>query len=86
MLYSEVLKIESRIQDTSERPKFIYYLNISNILTEGCILVSYDICFLVNMFPSIDNQSGLQAVKNALEARQEQSPPTDCIIEALNLC
>ena len=83
MLYSEVLKIESRIQDTSERPKFIYYLNISNILTEGCILVSYDI---VNMFPSIDNQSGLQALKNALEARQEQSPPTDCIIEALNLC
>ena len=68
MLYSEVLKIESRIQDTSERPKFIYYLNISNILTEGCILVSYDI---VNMFSSIDNQSGLQAVKNALEARQE---------------
>ena len=68
MLYSEVLKIESRIKDTSERPKFIYYLNISNILTEDCILVSYDI---VNMFPSIDNQSGLQAVKNALEARQE---------------
>ena len=38
------------------------------------------------MFPSIDNQSGLQAVKKTLEARQEQFPPTDCIIEALKLC
>ena len=35
------------------------------------------------MFPSIDNQSDLQAVENALEARQEEFPPTDCIIEAL---
>ena len=62
---------------------FIDYLNKSNILTEDCILVSFDI---VNMFPSIDNQSGLQAVKNALEARQKQFPPTHCIIEALKLC
>ena len=46
-------------------------------------LVSFDI---VNMFPNIDNESGLQAVKNALEAREEQFPPTLCIIEALELC
>ena len=59
-LYSEVLKIKSRIQDTSEMLNFIDYLNESNILTEGCILVIFDI---VNMFPSIDNQSDLQAVK-----------------------
>ena len=38
------------------------------------------------MFPSIDNESGLQAVKNALEAREEQFPPTLCITEALKLC
>ena len=38
------------------------------------------------MFPGINNQSGLQAVKNALEARQEQFPPTDCTLEALKLC
>ena len=37
------------------------------------------------MFPSRDNQSGLQAMKNAIEARQEQFPPTDCITEALKL-
>ena len=28
------------------------------------------------MFPSIDNESGLQAVKNTLEAREEQFLPT----------
>ena len=38
------------------------------------------------MFPSIDNKSGLQAVKNALEDREEQFPPTLCITEALKLC
>ena len=37
------------------------------------MLVSFDI---VNMFPSIDNESGLQAVRNSLEAREEQFPRT----------
>ena len=82
-LFPEVLKIESRVQDTSEMLNFIDFLNDSNILTENCTLVSFDI---VNMFPSIDNDSGLQAVKNALEAREEQFPPALCIIEALELC
>ena len=47
------------------------------------MLVSLDI---VNMFPSVDNESGLQAVKNALEAREEHFPPILCIIQALELC
>ena len=38
------------------------------------------------MFPSIDNISGLKAVKSILDARQDQFPPTTCIIEALKLC
>ena len=46
---------------------------VSNILTENCMLVSFDI---VNMLPSIHNESGLQAVKNDLEAREKQFPPT----------
>ena len=62
---------------------FIDFLKNSNILTENCMLVSFDI---VNMFPSIENESGLQAVKNALEAREEQFPPTLCLIEAPELC
>ena len=82
-LYPEVLKIESRIQDTSEMSNFTDYLNKSNILTEDCILVSFD---MVYMFPNLDNQSVPQTVKNALEARQEQFPPTDCIVEALQFC
>ena len=56
-LYAEVLKIESRIQDTSEMLNFIDYLYKCNNLTEDSSLVSFDI---VNMFPSIDNQSSLQ--------------------------
>ena len=46
------------------------------------MLVSFHI---VNMSPSIDNEFGLQAIKNALEAREEKFPPTLCIAEALEL-
>ena len=70
-LFPEDLKIESRVQYTPEMLNLIDFLNDSNILTEYCILVSFDI---VNMFPSIDNESGLQPVKNALKAREEQFP------------
>ena len=38
------------------------------------------------MIPSIDKISGLKAVKNILDARQYQFPPTACIIEVLKLC
>ena len=55
-LFPEVLKIETRVQNTSETLNFIDFLNDSNILTENCMLVSFDI---VNMFPSTDNESGL---------------------------
>ena len=82
-LLPEVLEIESRVQVTSEMLNFIDFLNDSNILTENCMLVNFAI---VNMFPSINNESGLQAVKNALEARVGQFPPILCIIEAIELC
>ena len=58
-------------------------LNSSNSLTSGCKLVSFDI---INMFPSTDNISGLKSVKKVLESRSNQSPPGNCIIEALKLC
>ena len=57
-------------------------LKKSNTLTPDCRLVSFDI---INMFPSIDNISGLKAVKSILDAKQDQFPPTTCIIEALKL-
>ena len=58
-------------------------LNKSNRLTSYCRLVSFDI---INMFPSIDNISGLKVVKSILDARQDQFPPTTCIVEAFKLC
>ena len=61
------MKIKSRVQDTSEMLNFTDFLNDSNILMENCMLASRDI---VNMFLSIYNESGIQAVKNALEARR----------------
>ena len=61
----------------------INYLNDSNILMENCMLVSFDIA---SMFASIDNEYGIQPVKNALEATEGQIPPTFCIMEALELC
>ena len=58
-------------------------INDSNILTEDSVLVSFDI---VNMFPSIDNVSGLEAVSEILENRETEFPPADFILEALKLC
>ena len=82
-LYSEVLNIECRVQDTSEMLTIIDHLNSSNSLISDCKLVSFDI---INKFPSIDNISGLKSVKKVLESRSNQFPPSNCIIEALKLC
>ena len=51
-LFSEILKIEIRAQDTSEMLNFIDFLRDINILMENCMLVNFD---TVNMFSSIDN-------------------------------
>ena len=58
-------------------------INKSNTLTSDWRLVSFDI---FNIFPSIDNISGLKPVKNILDARQDQFPHTTSITEALKLC
>ena len=52
--------------------------HLLDIISHNTILVSFDI---VNMYPSIDNDRGIAAVKNALEARANTSPLTDCITE-----
>ena len=82
-LYLEALKIESRVKYKSEILTIIDNLNKSKTLTSDCRLVSFDI---INMFPSVDNISGLKAVKSILDARQDQFPPTACIVETLKLC
>ena len=38
------------------------------------------------MCPSIDNKSGIEAVKNVLNNRESKNPPTECILETLRIC
>ena len=38
------------------------------------------------MYPSIDNDRGIAAVRNALETRAYKLPSSDCIIEGLEIC
>ena len=52
-------------------------------IPDNAILVTFDI---VNMFPSIDNNRGVAAVKSALDSRTSLSPSIECIIEALEIC
>ena len=54
-----------------------------NGLPQNSILVSLDV---VNMFPSIDNKSGIESVKQVLNLRHDCNPPTSCLVEALQIC
>ena len=58
-------------------------LNRNGNLHENCLLVSFDV---VNMFPSIDNKMGIESVKNILLNKDDNTPPAECIIEAIELC
>ena len=46
-------------------------------------MVSFEIA---NMFPSIDNISGLEAVSEILSNRGSDFSPAECILQALNTC
>ena len=74
--------IPTRIKDTQHLLQIIDTLNQTEIPNDA-ILVSFDI---VNMFPSIDNTMGINAVRNCLQKRPNQFPSTDCLVEALELC
>ena len=74
--------IETRIRHTSHLLNIIDELN-SERIPDNTILVLFDI---TNMYPSIDNDRGIVAVRNALETRAYKSPSTDCIIEVLETC
>ena len=82
VLYDTASNLPSRIKDTGHMLDIIDEINNSNLPTNS-ILVGFDI---VNMFPSIDNKSGLKSVHDILELRDSKFPPTSCVIEALELC
>ena len=45
-------------------------------LPENSVIVSFDVAI---MFLSIDNKSGIKAVKKVLNNRESKNPPTECI-------
>ena len=74
-------QLPSRIKDTGHLLKLIDSIN-SNGLPAGTILVSFDV---VNMFPNIDNERGLQTLRAAYDRRTTLRPSTQCLIEALHM-
>ena len=58
-------------------------LSKSNTSTSDWRLGSFDV---INIFRSVDNISGLKAVKSILDSRQDQFPPTASIIGTVKLC
>ena len=70
-----------RIRDTSQLLDIIDTMNQKGTPDE-IILVSFDI---VNIFPSIDNAKGMDAVRLALTTRDSNKPSTECVLEWLQL-
>ena len=72
-----------RIEDTNHCLLKIEELNKKGLVTDDTILVSWDIRA---MFPSIDNEKGLEACRERLDARENNFPKTETTMEALQLC
>ena len=53
------------------------------MLSENCVLLNFDV---VNIFPNIDNKSGLLSVKEALTDSNFDVDSTQCIVDALEIC
>ena len=81
-LYPTADNLPSKIKDTNNILESIDHLN-EFVLTDNFVLVSFD---AVNMFPSIDNRSGLESVKNIFIANEFDMDSTQCIVEALEIC
>ena len=75
-------QLPSRIKDTGHLLELIDEINLKG-LPEGTILVSFDV---VNMFPNIDNERGIQTLRTTYDKRTSPKPSTECLIEALRLC
>ena len=58
-------------------------LNAKGPFHEGSLLVSWDV---VSMFPNIDNNLGISAVRRAFNSRSVNIPSTDYLVEAVEIC
>ena len=78
-----VLESNNVVIDTSQFLCKVEEVNRKyNGTLDDVLLVTWDI---ENMFPSINNEMGIAACKQALDARAVPNPPTDCIIDALKI-
>ena len=81
--YKEVDKVNSRIKDTYEMLDITDDIKNNNMITDSSILVSFD---MVNMFPSINNISDLEAVSEILSYRESDFSTAEYILEFLTTC
>ena len=82
VLFGLASELPSRIKDNCHMLEVIDDINNSN-LRSSAILVSFDV---VNRFASIDNNMGIASVRKYLDEKECKDLPTDCVIEALELC
>ena len=82
VLYGIASELPSRIKDTNHMLDIVDDLNNLNLHPES-VLMSFDI---INMFPSIDKKMGINSVVRLLNKRGCKNPPTQFVIEALDLC
>ena len=75
--------LPSFIKDSTDLINKIQALNAKGPLPVDSLLVSWDV---VSMFPNIDNNLGITAVRKALDSRSSKFPSTDCIAEAVEIC
>ena len=82
MLYDIASELPSRIKDANHILNIIDNLNFLH-LPLSSILVGFDI---IRMFPNIDNNLRLSSAKKYLDLCSKNIAPTNCLLEALELC
>ena len=80
-LYPLADGLNSKIKDTNNMLEIIDNINKS-MLSENCVSVRFNV---VNMFPNINNKSGLRSVKEALTDSNFDVDSTQCIVDALEI-
>ena len=75
--------LPSFFKDSTDLINKIQALNAKGPFPVGSLLVSWDV---VSMFPNIDNNLGITAVRKALDSRSSKFASTDCIVEAVEIC
>ena len=74
--------LPNAIKGTSHSLDFIDDINKSS-LPDKLILVSFDI---ITMFPNIENERGIEAVRSVLDSRSLKNSSTECIMEGTDIC